>query len=162
MITVSEDNLTQLIPLASQWAAAKERVALENGAPLQPEELVDARFVGVRHPEKIRVFRVAQIPYPKHPILKAATDATGLINARTAGIAFQYGIFIRSEFSSDRAVLAHELAHTAQYEALGGIPTFLEQYLKECFTFGYEDAPLEKAASEIARRLMSSQPGRSA
>jgi hypothetical protein len=158
MITVSEENLQQLIPLASQWAAAKERAALENGKPLTADQLADAAAIGVRHPETVRVFLVAQIPYPKHPILKAATDATRLISEHTAGITFQYGIFIRSEFSTDRYVLTHELAHTAQYETFGGIPAFMERYLNECFAYGYENAPLEKAADEIARRVLSRQP----
>ena len=158
MITVSEENLKQLIPLASQWAAAKERAALENGTPLTTAQLDDAVAVGVRHPENVRVFCVAQIPYPKHPILKAATDATRLISEHTAGITFQYGIFVRSDFSADRYLLAHELAHTAQYEAFGGIPAFLAQYLNECFAYGYENAPLERAARETAHRLFSGTP----
>ena len=156
MITISKDNLQQLLPLASAWAAAKERAALENGTPLDAAQMADATAAGVSQPEKIRIFRVAQIPYPKHPILKAATDATRLISQRTAGIAFQYGIFLKSEYSSDRCLLAHELAHTAQYERFGGIQRFLEQYLEECLAYGYENAPLEKAASDIARRICTS------
>ncbi|MBC2710185.1 MAG: hypothetical protein HGJ94_04035 [Desulfosarcina sp.] len=158
MISISTENLQQLMPIAAQWVSAKEQVALENGVPLTPDQLSDAKAAGVRHPEKIRVFRVAQIPYPKHPILKAATDATRLISDHTAGIAFRYGIFIKSEFSSNRILLAHELAHIAQYEKLGGISPFLQQYLSECLDYGYDHAPLEKEAAGIANRICQSEP----
>jgi hypothetical protein len=36
--------------------------------------------------------------------------------------------------------------HTAQYERLGGIEPFLRQYLRECLTIGYPEAPLEQEA----------------
>jgi hypothetical protein len=156
MISISPENLEPLLPIAIEWVSAKERVALENGVALRKNQLSDARDLGVRYPERVRIFLVAQIPFPKHPILKAVTDITRLISEHTAGIAFQYGIFIKSEFSSNRYLLAHELAHTAQYEKFGGISLFLQQYLSECLEYGYDNAPLEKEAADIANRLCTS------
>ena len=156
MITITTENLKELVPIAAQWVSAKEQVARENGVPLTSAQRVDASAAGVRHPERVHIFKVAQIPFPKHPILKAATDVTQLITVATAGIAFRYGIFIRSDIATDRRILVHELIHTAQYEALGGIVPFLSRYLTECLRFGYDDAPLEKEAAAMADRLCRS------
>ncbi|HEX4665027.1 MAG TPA: hypothetical protein VH207_00400 [Chthoniobacterales bacterium] len=60
---------------------------------------------------------------------------------------------MRSDCWRDRALVAHELAHTAQYERLGGIAPFLKQYLFECLTIGYPAAPMEQEAIAEARRL---------
>ena len=53
--------------------------------------------------------------------------------------------------------IAHELAHTEQYERLGGIEPFLRQYLSECLTIGYPAAPMEQEAIAAARRLARNQ-----
>jgi len=65
----------------------------------------------------------------------------------------QYGIFIRLDCWRDRALIAHELVHTAQYERLGGILPFLRQYLFECVTIGYPEAPMEQEAIAVAARV---------
>ncbi len=158
MISISTQNLQQLLPIAEEWVSAKEQVALQNGIPLTLDQLVDARAAGVRQPESIRIFRVPQIPIPKHPILKAAVDAAGLISPRTAAIAFRYGLFVKSALAQRREVLVHEMVHTAQYERLGGIPAFLEQYLSECLAVGYHRAPLEMAAAETAASICRVAP----
>jgi hypothetical protein len=50
-------------------------------------------------------------------------------------------------------LIAHELVHAAQYERLGGILPFLRQYLVECLTIGYANAPMELEAAEMAARV---------
>ncbi|WP_054697274.1 hypothetical protein [Desulfosarcina cetonica] len=87
MITISTENLQQIIPTAAAWVAAKEQVAMENGDPLTSVQIADAVAAGVQHPDRIRIFAVAQIPFPKHPILKATMDLTHLISEHTLGIA---------------------------------------------------------------------------
>jgi hypothetical protein len=67
----------------------------------------------------------------------------------------RYGIFIRSDCRGNRALVVHELAHTAQYERLGGFEPFLRQYLFECLTIGYPEAPIEQDAVAIATRVCS-------
>ncbi len=75
----------------------------------------------------------------------------------TCGLTLRYGIFVRSDCWGDRNLVAHELAHTAQYERLGGIEAFLRQYLFECLTIGYPEAPMEQeaiaAVSQLAGQL---------
>ena len=92
---------------------------------------------------------------PLRPIslLRTAAAAIRFLTPTTCGLALRYGIFVRSHCWGDRRLVAHELAHTAQYERLGGIEPFLRQYLYECLTIGYPEAPMEQEAIAAAGRL---------
>ena len=72
MIEISRDQFALILPLASEWAEAKEKVVLKNGDPLSNSQIEDAKRVGVIHPGRVRIFKVPQIPFPKHPVLKSA------------------------------------------------------------------------------------------
>jgi hypothetical protein len=142
MISISLDQFEALLPLACELAEAKEQVVLKHGVPLSESQMKDAKRVGIIHTERVRIYTVSQIPMPKHPVLKAAAEATNLISPNTTGITFRYGIFILSGYSDDRSLLVHELVHTSQYEKLGGFLPFLQKYLMECITIGYPEAPM--------------------
>ena len=107
----------------------------------------------MKYPERVRIYKVPQIPIPKHPVLKAAAEATQLISSATIGIALRYGIFIHNNFSNDRHTIVHELVHTMQCERFGGFYPFLKKYLWECIEIGYPEAPLEQEAVRIAREV---------
>jgi hypothetical protein len=98
---------------------------------------------------------VDAIPAPRHPHLKAAYAALEQLPEVPRGLTFRYGILVRRDAAQDRHLLIHELVHTAQYERLGGIKAFLEKYLLECLTIGYQNAPLEQEANAIAMRICS-------
>ncbi|PYJ26085.1 MAG: hypothetical protein DME91_00515 [Verrucomicrobia bacterium] len=83
-------------------------------------------------------------------------DATQLISALTGGLTLRYGIFIRSDCRFNRAMVVHELGHTAQYERLGGFESFLRQYLSQCLTIGYPEAPMEQEVISLAARICGS------
>jgi hypothetical protein len=153
MIEITPDKFAFILPLASEWAEAKEQVVLKNGDPLSKSQMEDAKRVGVIHPERVRIFKVPQIPFPKHPVLKSATEATQLITPATVGLTLRYGIFIHSDFSDDRCLIVHELVHTSQYEKLGCILPFLRKYLLELIKVGYPEAPLEQEAIKIAGKI---------
>lgn len=151
---ITPELFETLLPLAYAWAEEQERVILRDGVPLSASQTADAGSVGVAHPERVRLLKVTSVPVPEHPALRAAAEATGLISPQTIGLTLRYGIFIRSDFWSDRRLLAHELVHTSQYERLGGFQPFLRQYLHECLTLGYPAAPLEQEAVRFAERLV--------
>ena len=112
-------QLPALLPLAAKWVEEVEAAILKYGAPLSAQAIADARAMGVAHPEKIQVAYGPSMPVPAHPGLLQAGRATGLISPHTGGMAFRYGIFIRSDGRGDRHLLAHECVHTGQYERLG-------------------------------------------
>ena len=114
-------ELPKLLPLAAEWAAEEEQRVLREGVPLTAPQMDDARAVGVREPERVRLLRVEEIPFPKDPLLRAAAKTVHFLSPETSALALQYGILIRWDCWDNRHILAHELAHTAQYERLGGI-----------------------------------------
>jgi hypothetical protein len=142
-----------LLPLAADWAARLEGRILQQGVPLSEDELVAARAIGVREPERVRLLQLRSVPVLTHPMLKAAAAAIQFLTPATQGLTLQYGIFVRSDRWRDRALIVHELVHTAQYERLGGILPFLRQYLFECITIGYPKGPLEQEAIAVAARI---------
>jgi hypothetical protein len=151
----SLDQLEQLLPLAVQWATDQERRVLCEGVALSEAELADARAIGVRNPERVRLLRVDAVPVPVHPMLRAAAASINFISASPRGLALHYGIFVRADHWRDRALIAHELVHTAQYQRLGGILPFLQTYLVQCATVGYPNASLELEASATSERICS-------
>jgi len=143
----------ELLPLACRWVEEQERNILRDGVPLDQEQLEIARKVGIRDFGRIRLLQVDEIPSPQDPVLQTAAEAAGLISVLTSGLTARYGIFIRSDYWGDRRLVAHELAHVAQYERLGGIEPFLRQYLTECLNAGYPNGELEEEAKALEKRF---------
>jgi hypothetical protein len=141
------------LPLAAAWAGEEEQRILRNGVPLSEKEIGDARTIGVQRRGRVRLLRVATMPRPSQPQLKAACDAIDFLTPATRGLTLGHGIFIRSDCWRDPLLVVHELAHVAQYERLGGILPFLRKYLFECLTMGYAAAPLELEAIAVAARV---------
>src|SRR5947209_8660638 len=151
-------ELEQLLPLATQWVAEQQQRVLCHGVPLSTNEIADARAIGVRNPERVRLLRVDSIPVPRHPALKAAAASINFVTAAPRGLALNNGIFVRADHWRDRELIAHELTHTAQYQRLGGVVPFLQTYLTQCATLGYQHAPLELQATRMASRICSQRP----
>lgn len=149
------DQLEDILPLAAQWATRQQQRVLCEGVPLSRKELADAKAIGVRNPERVRLLRVDVIPVPAHPMLKAAAASIHFLTAAPRGLALDKGIFIRTDYWRDRALIAHELVHTAQFQRLGGILPFLQTYISQCSTVGYPNAPLELEAVATAARVCS-------
>ena len=150
------EQFETLLPLACQWAAAQEQRILAQGERLSNLELADARRIGVAAPERVRLLYVPEIPIPAHPALRAAAEETQLISPLTGGLTLRYGIFIRSDCRFHREMVVHEFGHTAQYERFGGFEPFLRQYLFECLTVGYPEAPMEQEVIRLTARICGS------
>lgn len=139
-------HFEKLLPLAVRWASGLETRILREGLPLSEQELTDANAIGVREPRRVRLLSLSSVPVPDDLTLRTSAAAIRFLTPATRGLALRYGIFVRSDCWRDRRLIAHELVHTAQYERLGGIEPFLRQYLWECLTIGYPEAPLEQEA----------------
>lgn len=147
--------ISEILPQVTEWAQAQETLILEKGIPLSPLACQDAAAVGVLHPERVRLLEVDAIPMPDDPTLRALAMQAGLIsnNSSSLGQAMGYGIYLLPNFSGVRWLLAHELTHVGQYERLGGIGPFLQEYLTQCLTVGYRQAPLEIEAIQSGDRF---------
>jgi hypothetical protein len=148
-MSISPQQFELLLPTAVEWAKEQEAIVLQSGEPLNPEELVYAQKIGVLHPEKVRLLKVSAMPQPTNPFLRQAADLTGLLGPGTAGLTLRYAIFIRNDHYRQLRLVVHELAHTHQYERMGGFEPFLRQYLFECLTAIYPNGALEQ---EVLRK----------
>ena len=126
---------------------------LRTGIPLTSPQLADARLIGIARPECVRLEIGAEAPWPFLKVFRPLAIWTGMVPREIAGMTFRYGIFLRQNHQHKRGLLLHELAHTAQYERLGGIREFLAEYLYECLSAGYPNGALEKEASTIAQEM---------
>ena len=106
----------RLIPLAARWAETLEARILSEGVLLSEEETADAHALGVRAPERVRLLCLASVPTPDDLALRTAAAAVEFLTPATRGLALRYGIFIRADCWRERGLIAHELAHTEQYE----------------------------------------------
>jgi hypothetical protein len=147
------DRVEDILPIAAQWATDQERRVLCEGVGLNQIEMGDARAIGVRNPERVRLLRVDSVPVPSHPMLRAAAASMNFLTAAPRGLALNYGIFVRADCWRDRALIAHELVHILQYQRLGGILPFLQTYISQCATVGYPNAPLELEAVATTARV---------
>lgn len=148
--------IKMLLPFACKWAEKQERLILRDGVALTASQIEDAGRIGVQEPERVRLRVVGEIPMVESKILKAAAEQTGLISPFTIGLTLRYGIFIRADHWGERRLVVHELAHTAQYERLGGFKPFLSAYLDECLTVGYPNGPLEQEAKRWEAEILGS------
>lgn len=141
------------LPLATAYAEEQEAMVLRDGVALTPEQCDDARRVGVKNPERVRILKVAAIPVPKELVLAKANAYVGMIGPQSTTLNFGYAIFIREDRWADRTALVHELVHVAQGERLGGINEFVKTFLKECLTVGHANSPLEREAVELTKKV---------
>jgi hypothetical protein len=142
------------MPVACAWAERQEAIILRTGVPLSPEQIMDAKQIGIQAPERIRVRALDRIPSPLNPVLRWAGRKLGFISDSTIGMTLRYGIMIHRDHWGDRRLVVHELAHTAQYERLGGFRPFLEAYLRECLEPpGYPFGDLEQEADRVTNDL---------
>ena len=141
-----------LLFLVRMWAEKHEEVILEKGIPLDEAQQMDANRMGIRDISKIRLLKVENIPAIPFPQLKKTIAIPGILTS-IAGITFRYGIYIRADCWNRRSLVVHELAHTLQYERMGGFNPFLKQYLKEYFAVGYPNGALEKEAKRIEKEI---------
>ncbi len=154
------DEFETLLSLASAWVEEQEQLALREGVPLDDAQVKDACAAGVSQPHRVRLLKVGKVPLPEHPILAALCAATKALGPSTWALSARYGILVRSERWSQRDIIVHELIHTSQYEKLGGIEPFLRQYLHECLTTGYPQAPMEQEAVRGAAKICGSSAPR--
>ena len=150
---IDQQQFKRLLPLASEWVEQQEETIINCGVELNDDQRIDAFFIGVKDIDKVRLLKVKSIPTPINSELEYEAQITGLLTGSTIGITFRYGIYIQEEYWDQRSLVVHELTHTMQYERLGGIRPFLEQYLAECIKVGYPFGELEQEAKRMEKQI---------
>lgn len=141
-------------PVAAIWVLQSERRAILSGRPLTCDEKIDAFLLGVAHPERVRVLDQCTIGEPGGQLLMPLARKAGFPKA--AAITVRYGILIEdfpNPPAQRRGLIAHELAHVAQFERMGLIG-MLTAYIRQVCEVGYFEAPLEIEACALAERIV--------
>ncbi|MEZ7206978.1 hypothetical protein [Pseudoalteromonas sp. DY56-GL79] len=87
---------------------------------------------------------VDKIPKPNFPELRQM-GLGDFIDTEVDGITYKNTYYLLPHIASNLRIHFHELVHVAQWNYLGAVP-FIERYISEIQTLGYEGAPLEKMA----------------
>jgi hypothetical protein len=134
-------RLERFYPRVRAWYDSVERQYLPQGRRLVPQEMDDARRLGVLRPENVRVVVLDAFPMPQD----AEAERHGLGSRTEAGRTLGHAILIKAWAADEPTVLRHELVHVAQMDRLGR-EGFLRRYLLELETLGYARSPLELEA----------------
>ncbi|GFD68401.1 hypothetical protein [Alteromonas sp. KUL106] len=137
-----------LLPQYIEWARETDQKGLNDGVPLNEKERLLASEIGIKHPEKVRIIYVDQVPYPyENFALKVFGEAVGLVGEGIINNAqvFGYSIYARKDFVLNKPKLAHELVHVLQIERTS-LDDIVTQHFFDMAEYGYDKAPLEVEA----------------
>lgn len=150
---MTEQELEKLFPQALAWVQTQEILIFQRGAALSDQQMEDARRVGLRRPEKVRVLISDTVPFPFDPVMQQAAVEMGILGNTAKGATFGYGIWLHSDYADNRYLLVCQLALLARQEKLGNLERFLKIYLKECIEEGDGHCRMEREAYEHAERI---------
>jgi len=137
-----------VIPPYVEWASQTDALGLENGKRLDEKQLEIASEIGIKHPEKVRIVYVNEVPFPyENLILKTVGEALGFIGEGIINNAqvFGYSIYVRKGYEMTTPRLAHELVHVLQIER-ANLEQVITQHFSDLANYGYENSPLEAEA----------------
>ena len=90
---------------------------------------------------------VDTIPKPDFPELRKM-GLGNFIDMEVQGITYKNTYYILPHVVNTLRLHFHELVHVAQWSHLGAVP-FIQRYINEIQTCGYDNAPLEKMAYSL-------------
>ncbi|MBD3585680.1 hypothetical protein HHX48_08040 [Salinimonas sp. HHU 13199] len=137
-----------LLPQYIDWAYKIDKKGQQEGTALSADQLILATEIGIKHPEKVRLVYIDEIPFPRdNYALKVLGEALGFIGEGIVNNAqaFGYSIYIRNGYPLDTPKLAHELVHVLQIER-SSLDSIIRQHISDLATYGYDNAPLEVEA----------------
>ncbi len=137
-----------VLPPYIDWATQTEAQGLVSGVALEAKQLLIAKEIGIKQPEKIRLVYVEQVPFPHdNALLKTVGEALGFIGDGIVNNAqvFGYSIYVRTGYELTTPRLAHELVHVLQIER-SSLEAVVTQHFSDLATYGYNDSPLEVEA----------------
>jgi hypothetical protein len=139
-----------VLPQYIAWAMETEVAGLNMGEPLDNDQLVIAKEIGIKNPEKVRLVYVDEVPFPyENLVLKVVGEALGFIGEGIINNAqvFGYSIYIRKAYQLTTPNLAHELVHVLQIER-SSLDQVITQHFADLIKYGYDNSPLEVEAAK--------------
>lgn len=133
--------------LASPWAWYHQQIILSKGRLLRAREQEICAHLGILYSENLRIMEVSQIPNPLRKYSHCFSEQLmERFLADISGITLGQGIYVRKIHADSLELISHELVHIRQYQHAGSIWRFMREYIYQCLTEGYYDAPWEVEA----------------
>ncbi len=129
-------KIDSLMPTAMKWYDNVTKSLYHKGRILTPAEKKQAKQLGVRNPDTVRVVVLNKFPEP---------NGHFSINHSEGARAMGDIIMLKPHLKNDSTVLCHELVHVAQKDRLG-LRGFLKQLALENEVLGYSNSLLENEA----------------
>ena len=140
----TESKINALMPKAMKWYGDVAKSLYHQGRGLTQAEKEQAKQLGVKNPDSVRVVILDKFPEPnKNDINKSHTEG-----ARAMGNI----IMIKPHLKNNSTVLCHELVHIAQKDRLG-LQGFLKQLALELKVLGYSKSSLENEAYALQQPI---------
>lgn len=137
-------KIDALIPSAMKWYDEVSKSLYAKGRVLTKAEKRQAKALGVKNPNAIRVVILEKFPEPNNH----ATTNNHFEGARAMGNI----IMLKPKYRNNSTVLCHELVHVAQKDRMG-LKQFLKQYALEREVLGYSRSLLEKEAYALQQPI---------
>jgi len=134
-----------LIPKAMKWYDEVEKKLHQKGRKLTEIEKKQAKQLGVKNPDAVRVVILKKFPEPSNRI----PNNSHLEGARAMGNI----IILKPHLKNNSIVLCHELVHVAQKDRMG-LKNFLRQMALEKHILGYSKSLLENEAYVLQKTIM--------
>ncbi len=141
-----------LTPLTLEWYAEIEKKYLRTGRQLTEDELPIARFAGIKHPERVRVIVLEDLPFPRNETLLVQSREYGLGGTTEGGRSIGYIVMLKAQHKDKRWILARELALVAQQEKMGRT-AYIRRFIAEHELMGKNRAPMVLDANAVALKF---------
>jgi hypothetical protein len=144
-------KVDKLMDEVYKFALKSEAYALKHGRKLTTNEMKYAKYIGVKHSEKVRVLFTSDFPVPENKEVLKGFKELGFDSMLVGGVTYRYGIFIKDSwfmniFGDLEYILSHELIHVRQVEKTNNWKTYTRQYLIQAFSYEYFEIPYEHEA----------------
>ena len=136
-------KVNALLPQAMKWYGDVSKSLHDKGRALTKSEKIQAKQLGVKNPDAVRVVILDKFPEPNE-----FTTNNHFEGARAMGNI----IMIKPRHKNDSVILCHELVHVAQKDRLG-LKRFLRQYAIEHEVLGYSNSLLENEAYALQQTI---------
>jgi len=129
-------KIDRLVPHAMKWYDEVANSLFHKGRGLTKAEKNQAKLLGVKNPDAVRVVVMDRFPEPNNRMVNNHSEG-----ARAMGNI----ILVKPRHKNNSVILCHELVHIGQKDRMG-LKNFLKQYALEREYLGYSKSLLENEA----------------
>jgi len=148
-----EANFSKTVTLITELAGKIYQDIQKTGRKLNAREIKIAKIVGVKNPEKIRIFSVSAQDYMSYSVyeklkLKEWLDVPPIDQI---GFVYSYSIILKKERKLTLANLSRAFRFVTYFESFLKMEYFFQMYIKSIMNFGFQGSPFSIDNKRIAQ-----------